>query len=116
MHRNHTETISGHDLHDCIEACKECHEMCEHMIYQHCLQLGGAHTEPEHLKLMADCAQICGTAADFMTRGSPRHTAICRVCAEICTACADDCERIGEMEDCVAACRRCAQSCRAMAA
>lgn len=110
----HTD-VHGHDLTACIEVCSECHDICEQMIYQHCLKLGGKHVEPEHLKLMADCAQICQTSADFMLRGSPRHQMTCGICAEICTACADDCERIGEMEECVEVCRRCAESCREMA-
>ena len=105
----------GHDLGECIKACIECHDTCEHMIYQHCLRMGGKHVEAEHLKLMADCAQICRTSADFMLRGSPRHGLTCRVCAEICEACAENCERIGEMEECVRACRRCAETCREMA-
>jgi hypothetical protein len=117
MHTTHAHTdVHGHDLRDCIEACSACHDMCQHMIFEHCLQLGGKHVEPEHLKLMADCAQICHTAEDFMLRGSPRHMLTCRICAEICEACAGDCERIGEMDDCVTACRRCAKSCREMAA
>src|SRR4051812_47401506 len=67
MHTTHAhKDVHGHDLRDCIEACSACHDMCQHMIYQHCLQLGGKHVEPEHLKLMADCAQICHTAEDFM--------------------------------------------------
>lgn len=116
MHETyHHRDAHGHDLAKCIQACSECHDMCEHMIYQHCLQMGGKHVEAEHLKLMADCAQICRTSADFMLRGSPRHMVTCRACAEICEACADDCERIGEMDDCVQVCRNCAAACREMA-
>lgn len=85
------------------------------MIFEHCLKTGGKHVQPEHLKLMADCAQICRTAADFMIRNSPRHGLVCRACAEICEACARDCESVGEMEECVSACRRCAASCEQMA-
>lgn len=85
------------------------------MIYEHCLKLGGHHVEPDHLRLMADCSQICQTAADFMLRGSPRHGMVCRVCSEICEVCADDCERVGRMEKCVEACRRCGEACRDMA-
>jgi hypothetical protein len=110
----HLDTY-GHDLSSCIEACSECHEICEHMIFQHCLKLGGKHAESGHLLLMQDCAQICRTSADFMIRGSSRHSLVCKVCAEICEACADDCERMGDMDDCVRACRQCAQSCREMA-
>lgn len=115
MNHSHNERdIHGHDLGHCIEACSDCHEICQEMIYQHCLKLGGQHVGQEHLRLMADCAQICQTSADFMLRGSPRHLSICRACAEICEACADDCERIGDMEKCVEACRRCAETCREM--
>lgn len=88
--------------------------MCQHMLFDHCMRLGGKHAEPEHIKLMADCVQICRTAADFMLRGSARHKQTCRICADVCDACADGCERIGEMEDCVAVCRRCAEMCREM--
>lgn len=117
MQDNHPEAGSSeHDLIACIEACSECHDVCQQMVFQHCLQLGGKHAEPEHLKLMTDCIQICHTAADFMLRASPRHTLVCDVCAEICEACADDCERIGEMEECVEVCRHCAECCREMAA
>lgn len=105
----------GGEMDRCITACASCHEVCERMIYQHCLKLGGQHAEAEHLTLMADCAQICRTSADFMVRGSPRHVLTCRVCAEVCEACADDCERVGQMEECVSACRECAEICREMA-
>jgi hypothetical protein len=117
MHSTHRHTdVHGHDLSHCIEACEECYSLCEHMIYQHCLKLGGEHAKPDHLLLMADCARICQMAADFMNRGSPRHMEICRTCATICDECANDCERIGEMQECVDACRACARSCREMAA
>lgn len=105
-----------HDLRECIEVCTHCHQVCEQMIFQHCLKVGGKHAEAAHLTLMADCAQICALSADFMTRGSPRHALTCRLCAEICTACAEDCQRIGDMAECVEACRHCAETCRAMAA
>lgn len=115
MKAHHHTDVHGHDLTTCIAACSECSETCEEMIYQHCLKLGGKHVEPEHLKLMADCVEICRASAGFMRRGSPRHGAICLACAEICSACADDCERIGDMDECVTTCRRCADICREMA-
>ena len=99
----------------CIETCSACYDICQRMIYDHCPKLGGAHVEPRHLKLMADCADLCRIAADFMLRGSPRHKLTCNLCAEICHVCADDCERIGQMAECVKVCRQCAESCREMA-
>ena len=104
------------ELKRCIEHCNHCYETCLHSASTHCLEMGGEHARPEHIKLMLDCADICRTSADFMLRHSPRHEKICGVCAEICEACADDCERVGGMEECVKACRQCAESCRQMSA
>jgi hypothetical protein len=108
----------NHDrrMEDCIQQCRDCHDVCEETLYNHCLEMGGDHAEARHVKLMADCIQACQTAADFMRRGSEFHASECAACAEICEACAASCERIGgeDMERCAQACRRCAQSCREM--
>ena len=85
----------------------------------HCLQMGGRHAEAGHLQLLLDCAEICQTSANFMTRGSELHNRTCAVCAEICERCAEDCEQFGDealMKACAETCRRCAESCRQMAA
>lgn len=100
----------------CIEACNRCHGSCLAMSMNHCLEAGGEHVAPPHFRLMADCAQVCATAADFMLRGSSHHAAICAACADICDACADSCERLVGMEACAEACRACAAACRAMLA
>jgi hypothetical protein len=102
-------------MQSCIDQCTHCHDICLRAATTHCLETGGEHARPEHLKLMFDCADICRMAADFMLRGSPRHAAVCGLCAEICEECANDCERVGDMRDCVEACRACAESCREMA-
>ena len=76
------------DMKACMDACHECHITCLHMAMNHCLEAGGRHAEPQHMKLMLDCAQICSVAIDFMARKSEHHRHICRECAEICRACA----------------------------
>lgn len=108
--------MQSEDMTRCIETCLACYKTCTHMAFNHCLQMGGEHVEPEHFKLMIACAEICRTSAYFMLIDTPHHRHTCRECAEICAECAQDCERIGEMEQCVAACRACADSCRQMAA
>lgn len=85
------------------------------MATTHCLELGGAHAEAGHLRLMLDCAEICRVAAHFMLAGSPYHAAICAACAPICHACAQSCEEIGDMEECVQVCRACTEACARMA-
>lgn len=102
-------------MRDCIEACNDCSDTCMNEAMTFCLEKGGRHVEPEHVRLMIDCADICRTAADFMLRSSAQHVAVCGVCAEICDACAESCEQVGEMEECAQLCRRCADSCRQMA-
>lgn len=101
---------------DCIENCNECRDECEATLYQHCLDVGGKHIAPEHLKVMADCIEACQTSAHFMLRGSDNHALFCNACAEICEACARSCEEVGgkEMENCAETCRKCAVSCREM--
>lgn len=104
------------DVEACIDACLACQKMCLGMAMTHCLETGGKHIEPQHFRLMMDCAALCGTAAAFMLHKSQFHREVCRLCSAVCSTCADDCERIGDMEDCVQACRRCAETCKAMAA
>lgn len=97
---------------ECIELCWSCRDTCQSTLFAYCLEHG--HTQRDHVRVMADCIQICQTSADFMTRNSPLHAATCRACAEVCDACANSCEAIGdvEMRKCAEICRRCAESCR----
>ena len=107
---------SDRQMEECIKQCWECRDACQDELYNHCLEMGGEHVEPRHVKLMADCIQICQAAADFMRRNSPLHASVCGACAEVCEACAESCEEIGgeQMQRCAEVCRRCAQSCRDM--
>jgi hypothetical protein len=101
---------------ECIESCNKCRDECEQVLFRHCLEMGGRHLEQGHVRLMADCIEICQTAANFMLRGSDMHQEVCGACADICDACADTCDKIGgaEMDRCAEVCRVCAESCRGM--
>jgi hypothetical protein len=107
----HTNT----EMQNCIHDCTHCAQTCLSMASMPCLEVGGAHVESRHFRLMLDCAEICQTAANFMLRGSSHHTHVCAECADICEDCAQSCEQVGDMDDCVQACRQCAESCRKMA-
>lgn len=100
----------------CIETCQACRNECETMLFSHCLEKGGKYLESKHVRLMADCIEICQTAANAMLRGSENAPIICNACADICDSCADSCEEIGgpEMKQCAEMCRKCADSCREM--
>lgn len=101
---------------ECIKNCSTCSETCFKTAMNHCLQMGGKHVEPDHFKLMLNCAKVCETSVFLQLSGSHFSHHLCKVCAEICDACADSCERVGDMDECVAVCRKCAESCRKMAA
>ena len=109
------ETLALSDMHDCIEACRSCHDTCLAMAMNHCLELGGKHVAPEHFKLMMNCAEICQTSLNFMLSDSTLRHSVCAVCAEVCEACALSCERVGQMNECIKACNLCAEKCRQMA-
>ena len=111
-----TTPRTGH-MQECIDNCLRCHAVCTETI-THCLEMGGRHAAPEHIRLLQYCAQICATSADFMLRGSDLHGRTCGVCAEVCARCAEDCARMAAgdemMQRCADECRRCAESCRRM--
>lgn len=102
------------DMQACIDDCLQCHERCLQDAMNHCLESGGAHVEPEHFRLMMNCAEMCRTAAHFMLSSSSLHAKVCATCADVCEACARSCEQLDDMSACAAACRRCAASCRRM--
>lgn len=109
--------MSG-EMEQCISNCLDCHRSCEETA-AYCMQMGGKHAAPEHLRALHDCAQICITSADFMLRGGELHPQVCGVCAQACTRCADSCEQFGsdaQMKECAQICRTCAESCQKMAA
>ena len=110
---------TSQQMRECIQECAGCHQVCLQTI-QHCLAMGGKHAEQAHIRLLADCAQICAVSADFMLRGSDLHADTCGTCAAVCHRCGEDCDRTGagdeQMQLCADACRRCAASCRSMAA
>ena len=104
------------EMQQCLENCQRCHRVCLGTLATHCLETGGKHIEPQHLKLMLDCAQICATGADFLLRKSTLHAYVCAASATICAACAKSCEEAGGMDECAEACHTCAESCRKMGA
>jgi hypothetical protein len=97
-----------------IQECRDCHDICIHTI-NHCLRVGGMHTEVRLMRLLQDAVEICRTSIDFMVRGSDQSPQVLSAAAEICDNCAASCERIrddDELKACAQICRRCAQACR----
>ena len=95
-----------------IMALQQCHTVCHSMAMTYCLEMGGEHARPQHLRLMLDCAGMCAFTADALGRKSQFHTRFAALCAEVCETCAEDCAALGGMEECVETCRDCARLCR----
>lgn len=105
---------NSQDADSCMDACNICHQICLQTAMTQCLESGGKHVQPEHLRLIMNCAEICQTSSNFLLSSSTFSEQICRVCCDICEACAESCEKIGDMEECAMACRDCAENCRNM--
>jgi hypothetical protein len=102
---------------DCLEACTECELVCKEAVV-HCLRLGGAQAEAEHVKLLLDCAEICSVSVSAMLRRSEFAERVCGLCADVCHRCAESCDQVADgdewMADCAEVCRNCAGACRVM--
>lgn len=101
-----------------IQACLECQGICLETSLLYCLEVGGKHAEPTHIRLMLDCAEICQTSANFMRRNAELHGAVCAVCEQVCERCAEECDAFTDdekMHRCAEICRTCAAACHNMA-
>jgi len=104
-------------LDECIRLCLDCARSCTETL-AYCHEMGGDHAQPEHLRLLLDCEEICQLSAHYMLRGSEFHTQTCTVCAQVCERCAEDCRQFlddATMESCAEICSSCAESCLQMA-
>ena len=111
-----THHMSG-EMQQAAQDTQECADLCSQTV-MYCLEQGGAHAEPQHVRLLLDCAEVCRTSKDLMLRGSEFSGSVCGVCADVCERCAEDCARFTDdrqMQQCAEVCRRCAASCRTMA-
>lgn len=83
----------------------------------HSLEEGGDFAEVEHVRWLADCAEICQIAKNFFLRDSEYAGDLLSLCADICEECAESCEKFFEderMKHCAEVCKNCAKACREM--
>ncbi len=106
----------GMSMAGCEEHCSTCQSKCE-KAEEYVKGAGGKIASEKRLKLLADCASICKTSHDFLSRGSQFHPEVCKVCADVCNACAKSCEEANDpkLKDCMDECKKCAESCHKMA-
>lgn len=96
-----------------VQLRTQCVISCQHT-YAACLSSLTRYLQPEHTRLLLDCAESCHISANFLLRESPTAGDFCTVAARLCERCADECERVIGLEECAEVCRNCAELCRLM--
>jgi hypothetical protein len=113
----YTSDQTSQMMQECVNNCLTSHATCLETI-KFCLQKGGEHASPDHIKLLQDCADICVLNVGMMLRDSDFQRQIGDACADINEKCASECERLSKGDDVMARCaevnRECADSCRRM--
>ena len=106
----------GHPNQSCIDACAKCAQICQEC-FNLCLQEADVKARINCIKTLQDCAEICSTAACYMSRESGNEKDICNLCAAICDKCASECDMFKDQhcQTCAETCRICADECRRMA-
>lgn len=108
MHARRAAHIAQH----AIRNTQDCEAICV-QTGQYCLEVGGDHAAPSHVKILQDCADICAATARILLRGS--HQQVLEACATLCELCAASCEKfVGDpqMKACANQCLLCAAACR----
>lgn len=103
----------------CIEACFECAQACT-ACADACLSEDMVADLTKCIRTNLDCADICATTGNTLSRHTGYDANITRAfleaCAAACKACGDECARHADMHEhcriCADACRRCEQACR----
>ncbi|MDZ4755529.1 MAG: four-helix bundle copper-binding protein [Phycisphaerae bacterium] len=109
-------------MRDCAELCRQCADTCLELVgncVAHSGHDSGSSTNAQHLNLLLDCIDICGSSAASLRRGSPHHGMLCSACAGVALLCATECQKRGgdeRMVRCAQICARCAEKCQRMAA
>jgi hypothetical protein len=106
------------EMRRCIEAASDSYSACtETLTYS----LDGRFelTDPRHLRLLIDCAEVCQTTENALLRASELGQLLATVCAEACEKVAESCRRLDaadeQLGECADVCMRCADCCRELA-
>jgi hypothetical protein len=106
---------NGNPYQNCIDACAKCAQVCQEC-FNLCLQEADVKCRINCIKTLQDCAEICSTAACFMSRGSGSIKEVCSLCSSICDKCAIECGMFKDKhcQACADTCRQCATECMNM--
>jgi len=115
--RNNQQT-HNEAMRACAKACSDCQRECD-ACATHCAHMvkDGKAQHLTTLMTCQDCAGICATAAQIVSRHGPFSGLICESCTDACARCAKECERFPDdahMKRCAEECRKCEKACKDM--
>jgi len=91
------------EVRSCVEATSACYTACtETLTYS--LDVGADLSEPQHLRLLIDCCEVCQTAQNILLRASELSMMLAAVCVEACEKVADHCRQLDASDEQLAAC------------
>ena len=85
------------------------------MATAHCLEMGGEHVAPDHLRLALLCGENCGTSAKFLMSNSDLHKEPVAFLSRAAPIARMTAKRLGDMDECVDVCRACANPAKKLA-
>jgi hypothetical protein len=86
-----TNRLQNSKYQSCIDTCNACAESYE-LCATSCLREEDVKMLSRCTQLDRDCATVCWTASQLMSRDSEFVKQICNICGELCDACAEECE------------------------
>lgn len=114
-------SIDKERLAEGIAACLECAQTCT-VCADACLGEDMVADLSACIRTDLDCADICATTGNILSRQTGRNTGVTRsvlqACRTACAVCAEECESHAGMHEhcriCAEACRRCEAACAAL--
>jgi hypothetical protein len=103
---------------ECAKACNDCQRECDSCAH-HCAHLV-AEGKKDHLHTLGtclDCASMCATSSQIVSRMGPLSGPMCEACVKACAVCAEACEKHPadeHMKRCGQECRKCEKACKEM--
>jgi hypothetical protein len=105
------------EVRECIEAASECYTVSAET-FNYCVGSPGL-DEPQMLRLLIDCGEVCQTAQNALLRGSELSVMLAAVSVEACEKLAETCRALDGSDDqlmrCAEACDQAADCCRQLA-
>ncbi|KNF07722.1 hypothetical protein CLPU_13c00640 [Gottschalkia purinilytica] len=99
-----------------VKTIQDCEANCEHMTVMLKKVKDYKHRTTQ-IRLLRDCADICGLTAKYIARMSYFSKHIAKLCAYICVVCGKECAKFPDRasQNCAEVCFHCARECKAFA-